>query len=144
MMAMIRRRTFLLMGTAAVALVGVAGSGAAFVMSDGYGAWIRDTLQRALPGYDLEPAGLARFIDEYNHRKNHGNKKLRVFAAAERLVEARWALPKGMAANVEEEERHIVSDFLLGSEFFKNYPDGAKTVTYAGLPEACISPFARF
>ena len=75
-----RRRTFLLMGSAAVALVGVAGSGAAFVLTDRYSGWIRDTLQRALPGYDLEPAGLARFTDEYNERKQ-GNAKLRVFAA---------------------------------------------------------------
>ena len=137
------RRTSLLMGTAAVALVGIAGSGAAFVLTDHYGGWIRDTLRRALAGYDLEPAGLARFVDDYYERKR-GNTKLRVFAAAERLVEARWALPKGMAASVEGEERRVVSDFLLGSDFFQNYPNGPKIITYAGLPEACISPFATF
>jgi hypothetical protein len=143
MRVIMRRRTFLLMGSAAVALVGVAGSGAAFVLTDRYSGWIRDTLQRALPGYDLEPAGLARFTDEYNERKQ-GNAKLRVFAAVEPLVDARWALPKGMAAHLEVEERRIVSDFLLGSDFFQNYPDGPKTITYAGLPEACVSPFATF
>jgi len=140
---MMRRRKFLLMGTAAGALVGIAGSGTALVLSDRYSGWIRDVLARALPGYDLVSVGLARFIDEYNQRKP-GNAKLRVFAAAERLVDARWVLPKKMAADVEEEERRIVSDFLLGSDFFQNYPDGPKTIAYTGLAEACSSPFATF
>jgi hypothetical protein len=142
MTAMIRRRTFLLMGTAFAALVGVGGGGAAFVRSDRFSGWIRATLLRALPGYDLEPAGLARFIDDYNQRKR--GIKLRLFAAADRFVDANWALPKKMATDVEEEERLIVSDFLLGSDFFQNYPDGPKIITYIESPDACGNPFATF
>lgn len=140
---MIGRRAFLLTGSAAGGLL-VLGGGAAFVWSDRYRGWIEATLRRALPGYDLEPTGLARFVEDYNARKEGGGLKLRVFAAAERLVDANWALPAKMASDVEEEERRIVSDFLLGSDFFQTYPNGAKTVTYGGPAEACGSPFATF
>ena len=140
---MLTRRTFLMAGTAVGALVAIGGGAAAFVWSDHYRGWIEATLRRALPGYDLEPEGLERFVDGYYGRKQ-GNAKLRLFAAAERLVEARWALPRNMAEDVEQEERRIVSDFLLGSDFFQTYPDGPKMIAYAGPGEACISPFATF
>ena len=140
---MIGRRKFLLMGSAAGALLVLGGSGAAFVWSDRYRGWIEATLRRAVPGYNLELTGLARFVEDYNAHKE-GGLRLRLFAAAERLVDAKWALPAKMAADVEEEERRIVSHFLLGSDFFQNYPNGTKMITYAGSTEACGSPFATF
>lgn len=142
-MRMIDRRKVLALGTA-IGTIGLVGGGAgAFVLSDRYRGWIRSTLLRALPGYSLEPEGFERFVDDYNARKPNSTK-LRVFAAAERLMDASWALPQEMAADVAQEERRIVSDFLLGSDFFRNYPDGPKTIAYSGMPEACSSPFATF
>lgn len=139
---MIGRRKLLLMGVAAGALAVVGGSGAALVAMDRYRGWIREILQRSLPGYGLEPNGLAQFIDEYYERRKSATK-LRLFAAAQRVVNAKVALPEEMAADVEEEERLILSDFLLGSDFFESNPDGPKEVTYRGAAEAC-SPFATF
>lgn len=140
---MTSRRQLLLLGTATGALAIIGGGAAGLVMMDGYRGWIQSILRRSLPGYELDPEGLERFVDEYSARKSN-NKKLRVFAAAERLIDVKWALPNDMADDVEEEERRIVSDFLLGSDFFRNYPDGAKIVTYSGAPETCSSPFATF
>jgi len=142
-MHMLERRKLLVMTSAVGTLVVLAGSVTAFVVTDRYRGWIKSTLLRALPGYDLEPAGLDRFIDEYNARKP-GNAKLRLFAAAEGITNAKWALPSEMVMDMEDEERLIVSDYLLGSDFFQNYPDGPKTIRYSGLAEACISPFASF
>lgn len=139
---MISRRNFLLMGSAAGAFA-VTGGGAALVLSDPYRGWITATLMRSLPGFDLESAGLARFIEEYSARRRD-NIRLRIFAAAERWFDTRWALPNEMASDFEEEERRIVSDFLLGSDFFQNYPKGVTTITYFGVAEACTSPFATF
>jgi hypothetical protein len=140
---MIGRRKLLALGTALGTVAVMGGGTAAFVLTDRYRGWLRFTLARSLPGYSLEPDGFERFVEDYNVRKPDSTK-LRIFAAAERLTDANWALPGEMAADVEQEERRIVSDFLLGSDFFQNYPDGAKTITYAGMPEACSSPFATF
>lgn len=136
---MVRRRKFLVMSAAGtLAIVG----GGAFVLTDRYRGWIHATLQRSLPGYSLQASGLTRFVEEYNARKQ-GNTRLRLFAAAQRLVDAKPVLPEEMAADFEAEERRIVSDFLIGSDFFDNYPNGPKEITYRGVAEAC-SPFATF
>jgi hypothetical protein len=137
---MVPRRRFLLLGGAAGALA--VGGATGFAFTDRFRGWIRDTLEHALPGYSLEPAGLAQFAGEY-YAKRKDHDALRVFAAAQGVIDAKWALPPKMAIDVQEEERQILTDFLVGSDFFDNYPDGPKTVTYRGLPEAC-NPFATF
>jgi len=138
------RRKFLLMsGAAAGTLVIVGGGAAAFVYFDGFEGWVRSTLRAALPGYDLEPNGLAQFTAEY-YVTRKDNDTLRLFAATQRLMDTRWALNGKMASDVDEEERQIVSTFLLGSDFFANSPDGPKLITYRGIAEACSSPFATF
>lgn len=137
------RRRLLLMGSAVGGLAVIGGGGAAFVATDHYNGWIHDILQRGLPGYRLEPKGLARFIDDYFTAKKHATK-LRVFAAAQRVLNVKAALPDDMAEDVEVAERSILSDFLVGSDFFENYPDGPKEITYRGIPIACVSPFAKF
>ena len=126
--------------TGTLALVG--GGAVAFVYFDEFEWWIRNTLRLALPGYDLEPNGLAQFIEEYYEtRKDNG--RLRLFAATERLM-GRWALSDEMASDIDEEERKIISDFLIRSDFFTNYPDRSKRITYRGIADACGSPFATF
>ena len=136
---MVSRRRFLLLGGGAAGAL-IVGGGTGYVFTDRFRGWIRDTLERSLPGYSLDPAGLAQFAEEYYaKRKNHD--ALRLFAAAQGLFNAKWALPRKMAIDVQEEERMILTDFLIGSDFFDNYPDGPKTVTWRGLPEAC-NPFA--
>lgn len=138
-----RRRTFLLMGSAVGALAIAGGAGAAFVATDRCRGWIRQILERSLPDYSFDPNGFSRFVDDYNARKGRA-LKLRVFAAAENFFDAKPALPPGMASDVEDEERHILTDFLLGSDFFERYPNGPKRITYRGVPDACASPFATF
>lgn len=140
---MISRRR-LLLGTAAGAVAVAGGGVAGLLILDGYRGWIRLVLLQALPGYELEPEGLDQFVTAYNARKKWRSKKMRAYAAVEHVLDVNWALPTDMAEDVEDEERRIVSDFLLGSDFFQNYPDGPKIVTYSGLPEACVSPFATF
>ncbi len=138
------RRKLLLLGGAAggLAVIG-GGGGAAFVVTDHYSRWIHGILQRALPGYELEPEGLALFIEEYFAKKSR-SIKFRMFAAAQGVLDVKGALPDGMAKDVEEQERQILTSFLIGSDFFENYPGGPKEITYRGMSIACASPFATF
>jgi hypothetical protein len=140
---MIGRRAFLLMGTAIGGMAAIGAAGSTYVAVDRYEGWIHKILQRSLPGYSFEPEGLATFIDEYNARQGR-SIKYRLFAAAEGLVDSKAMLPDRQEAHVVERERKILSDFLLGSDFFENYPNGSKTITYRGKPVACVSPFAAF
>lgn len=138
---MVTRRQFLLGGTALGGLI-IAGGGT-FLITDRYEGWISKILHRYLPGYRLDPHGLARFIDDYN-KKQGDALKLRMFAAVQGVVDAKALLPGGTKTEVDNEARRILSAFLVGSDFFDNYPNGPKTITYSGVPVACSSPFATF
>lgn len=133
------RRKFLLLGSAAGGLV--AFGGAAYVVTDQGRAWVREILHRGLPGFTLEPKGLALFVDQYFADKN---RKLKAFAAIEGIVDVKWAMPAGVVKEADDQERMVLTNFLLGSDFFSNYPPGPKEITYSGIPTACVSPFARF
>lgn len=137
------RRKFLLMGTAAGAVVAIAGAGSALVATDHYRGWIRAVLRHSLPGYDFDHEGLDRFVEDYNAATRDG-LKFRVFAATENIFDAARILPERMKAAVEERERIILTKFLFGSDFFEQYPNGTKVITYRGAPEACGSLFATF
>jgi hypothetical protein len=138
---MVSRRKFMFMSAAAGATA-IAG-GAAFAVADQYHGWIRIVLQRWLPGYRFDPEGLALFFQDYNHKQGDAIK-LRMFAAAEGVVDVKVVLPGELRTRVEEEERRVLSAFLTGSDFFDNYPDGPRMITYRGMPVACGSPFATF
>ena len=99
-------------------------------------------LHRSLPGYAIEPKGLALFIDEHFARQK--SRKKRLLAAAQGVLDLTPMMPVAMAKPLAAEERMIVTDFLIGSDFFQNYPGGSKEVTYSGKPAACVSPFAKF
>ena len=133
------RRNFLLLSSAAGGLA-VFG-GAAYVLTDHYHAWVRRILHRGLPGYSLEPHGLALFVDQYFAEKN---RKLKAFATVEGVMDVEWALPTRLSNEAQDQERKILTNFLIGSDFFANYPGGPKEITYSGLPAACVSPFAKF
>jgi hypothetical protein len=137
------RRKFLLMGTTLGTLAMLGGAGAAFIAIDRYRGWIHAILRRSLPEYEIEPEGLDRFVDDYNATA-HGGIKLRVFAGTQNVLDTRRVLPAGLKADVDDDERMILTNFLLGSDFFENYSNGPKLITYRGLPEACGSPFATF
>jgi len=135
------RRKFLLMGTAAGALAVLGGAG--FALVEGYRGWIRATLRHALPGYEIEPEGLNRFVEDYDALTRDG-LALRTFAATQNIFDATVILPDDMKDTVDGRERMILTKFLFGSDFFEQYPNGTKVITYRGAPDACGSPFATF
>ena len=77
-------------------------------------------LHRSLPGYAIEPKGLALFIDEHFARQK--SRKKRLLAAAQGVLDLTPMMPAAMAKRFAAEERMIVTDFLIGSDFFQNYP----------------------
>jgi hypothetical protein len=136
---MMKRRQFLALGAAAG---GMAALGALLV-SNGYRSWLLNVLERALPGYSYDPAGLDLFVEEREARHALA-LKFRLLGAAESIVDTRWLLPERMAHRIEDEERDVLTEFLIGSDFFQQYPHGARTITYHGWRSACKSPFATF
>jgi hypothetical protein len=136
---MMKRRHFLALGAAAG---GMAALGAVLV-GNGYRNWLVGVLERALPGYSYDQVGLDLFAEE--HASRHARAlKFRLLGAAESIVDARWVMPARMMHRIEDVERDVLTEFLIGSDFFQLYPHGAGTITYVGRSKACASPFAVF
>jgi hypothetical protein len=51
-------------------------------------------------------------------------------------------VPKVRSA-LEKRERQVLTDYLLGSNFFQLSDPGRELVVYYGPPVACANPFAR-
>jgi hypothetical protein len=136
---MMKRRRFLALGAAAGGMAAIG----TVLFSNGYRSWVVSVLERALPGYSYDPAGLDLFVEE--RASSHATVlKFRLLGAAESVVDARWMMPRRVVHRIEDEERDVLTEFLIGSDFFQQYPYGGRTITYTGRRTACISPFATF
>jgi hypothetical protein len=136
---MINRRAFL---TLAAGAGGIA-IGGATLFANGYESWIVGVLRRALPGYAFDPAGLEQFIADY--RSRHAKvSKFRLLGAAETVFQARSLLRRKTADRIENDERKVLTEFLIGSDFFQHYPPEGRKITYHGRAVVCKSPFAVF
>lgn len=134
-----RRRTFLVLGAAAG---GLAATGAV-LLANGYRSWVLRSLEQALPGYSFNAAGLDLFLEEYKPRHSDA-MKFQAFGAAETVFDARALLPDSTIEYIGDEERDVLTEFLIGSDFFQQAPDGPREITYSGRAVACRSPFATF
>jgi hypothetical protein len=132
-----RRRAFLALGASAGAMAAVGMA----LFANGYRSWVLETLRTALPGYSF--AGVDQFIDDHRSR-SRDSIKFQLLGAAESVFGARALLPEGTRRYIDDEERDVVTEFLLGSDFFQQYPQGAREITYTHRAVACKSPFAVF
>src|SRR5262245_7744815 len=108
-----RRR--MMVGAVGIVAAGVAGAIGVAVGGDGYGL-IGAILRRNLPGVSLSDAEIGRFVEAYWPE----------FIAPPRRRDAvlrRWAvLAHAIGSEImisEETEREIVTEFLIGSNFFE-------------------------
>lgn len=134
-----RRRTFLALGAAAGGLT----AAGAVLLANGYRSWVLRSLRQALPGYSFDTAGLDLFLDEYRPRHSEA-MKFQFFGAAESVFDARALLPDKTIEYIGDEERDVLTEFLVGSDFFEPGPDGPRKITYSGRAVVCRSPFATF
>ena len=125
-----------------VAAGGAAAFGAA-LLANGYRSWVVSVLREALPGYSYDAAGLDRFLEDYRPLHLDG-MKFQMFGAAESLFDARSLLPEQKLQYIADEERDVLTEFLVGSDFFHR-PFGETTqITYNARAVTCRSPFAVF
>jgi hypothetical protein len=123
-----------------------AGGAAAFggaLLANGYRSWVVRVLQEALPGYSYEAAGLDRFLEDYRPLHLDG-VKFQMLGAAETIFDARSLLPDRKRQYIGDEERDLLTEFLIGSDFFHRPLGETKQIAYAGRAVMCRSPFAVF
>jgi hypothetical protein len=137
------RRRFLLGGMASV----LAGSLVGNLSSEhatGQDAWVEKILRKNLPGIKLDEASLPHFfrdihakglLDAYRHR-------LAVFLDQTIPTPTNWVTMLRHA--IEGRERLVLSEFLLGSNFFQAQDPMSETITYFGPSPVCGNPFVVY
>ena len=138
-----KRRRVLIAGSAALAAAAVGGIWIGSRL-DGREAWIESVVRANLPGYHLDQASLTKFVRSFVHHREFEDRKSEIAvwmaqatpALAERISKA--------ARRVERIERMVMTEYLVGSNFFREPNPREATIIYSGPLPACGNPFAVF
>lgn len=138
------RRGFLITGGAALAAAGTTALWQLGTSTGWRAAWIERVIRSNLPGVKLDERSLGEFVRtmlnaEFLAPSTH---KAAVMAdqAAPWLTGRVPKLRNGLATL----ERKVLTEYLLGSDFFRVRDPKREPVTYYGPALACSNPFARF
>lgn len=136
----IQRRRFLVGGAAAIASasVGFAWLRGAFSSEN----WIEHVVRSNLPGIKLDETALQEFVVAMSRHDWFAPSTHRVAIAVDRTVPWIAARVPKVRDGLEKLERRVLTEFLIGSNFFR-VPDPRKEeIVYHGPAIACGNPFA--
>lgn len=138
---MLDRRRFVI-GSCGVLLTGATAAGALGIaaLGDKYG-FFGSIVRRNLPGIPLDDAEIRQFVDAYwpGFLARYGPTK----GAGRRVVVALDAMLPGETAMTEAIERDVLTQFLMGSNFFQLTDPSTDAIRFLDLASACSNPFAR-
>jgi len=137
-------RRKLLVASAGVATLGAAGAVWVGSRYDGPQAWIEAVIRRNLPGIRLDPASLAKFVAEFAARREVNGRSASTAMLLDQTVPALTRRVAKAQRQVERLERRVVTEYLIGSNFFRVRDPRAEVIVYAGAIPACGNPFAMF
>lgn len=104
-------------------------------------SWIEQVVRENLPGIELEPDSLQTFVKYMLGHERLQPALVRATIFADRFVPwlpARISKAREGLAGVE---RHVLTEYLIGSNFFRVPDPKAETIVYGGAVIACINPF---
>jgi hypothetical protein len=138
-----RRRLLIGAGAGAVACAGAAG--VVWSSSERNRArWIEQVIRSNLPGITIDEASLARFVQETLTSPSMQSTRRRLGIAADAQVPWLTRRIHRVEQGVEITERQVLTNFLIGSNFFRvSEPERETIVYYGGIP-ACSNPFVRY
>jgi hypothetical protein len=138
-----RRR--LLIGGSVVVTAGVAGGLWIGSRLDGRQAWIESVLRENLPGITLDPTSLAKFVSEFAQHREFNDDKSNIAVMMDQAVPGVTRKVEKADRRVDRMERLVVTEYLMGSNFFRVPDPRQETIFYSGTVGAvCGNPFAVF
>lgn len=135
------RRQLLLAGAGGVVALGVAGLVSWDRIANYRATWVENVLRENLPGHDLDPASLQAFIKDILASERLQRREVKATVFVDRF--APW-IPARIAkarAGLEGLERHVLTEYLIGSNFFRVPDPRRETIVYSGIALACKNPF---
>lgn len=136
-MSTISRRKVLI-GAAGAAIVGAL---AWTPLRNHRASWIEQVVRDNLPGVNLDPASLQTFVTYMLGHERLQPVLVRATIFADRFVPWLPARITKAREGLEGVERHVLTEYLIGSNFFRVPDPTAETIVYNGAIIACRNPF---
>jgi len=133
------RRTVLIGAVGAV----VAGAVAWTPLKNHRASWIERVVRDHLPGIDLDPDSLQTFVQYMLGHERLQPALVRATIFADRFVPWLPAHISKAREGLEGVERHVLTEYLIGSNFFRVPDPMRETIVYGGAVIACINPFTH-
>jgi hypothetical protein len=137
-----RRR--LLLGGVALAVTGSAGMLWLALRSHDTHEWIEAVVRRHLPNVRLDDVSLHRFALQLEREAEFRSRKLALALDLDGLTPAIVRIAPEVRQRIERVERHVLSSYLLASNFFRVTDPRSETIVCTGALPACGNPFAQF
>lgn len=135
------RRKFLIAGAGGAAVLGLFGAASCGQLRNYGRSWIERVVRENLPGIDLDAVSLQTFVKDMMASERMQRKDVKVTVFADRFVP--W-LPAHIAKardGLEGLERHVLTEYLMGSNFFRVADPRREQIVYSGMIVACRNPF---
>jgi hypothetical protein len=138
-----RRRLLIGAGAGAVACAGA--GGVLWSSSERNRAhWVEHVIRSNLPGVTIDETSLTRFIQETLASSSMQSTRRRLGIAAHSQVPWLARRIHAVEEGVEITERQVLTNFLIGSNFFRVSEPERETIVYYGTIPACSNPFVRY
>jgi hypothetical protein len=137
-----RRR--LLIASSGVAMLGAAGAVWLGSRLEDRRTWIESVLREHLPGIQLDRASLATFVTQFAGDREFDDKKSNLAMMLDQTVPAVTRHVSKVDRRVDQLERRVVTEYLMGTNFFRVPDPRQETIFYSDAMLACGNPFAVF
>jgi hypothetical protein len=104
-------------------------------------SWIERVVRDNLPGINLDPDSLQTFVKYMQSHERLQPALVRATIFADRFVPWLPAHISKARQGLEGVERHVLTEYLIGSNFFRVPDPKRETIVYSGAVIACINPF---
>lgn len=138
------RRRFLIVAVGGAVAAGALGIVAVDQSKSGRALWVERVVRRNLPGVMLDEASLSIFVRSVLDGHLVRSRVHRAAILAQRTVP--WLtsrVPKAREGLVGL-ERRVLTEYLIGSNFFRVRDPKRELIVYSGSLTACANPFATF
>lgn len=104
-------------------------------------SWIEQVVRDNLPGINLDPASLQTFVTYMLDHERLQPALVRATIFADRFVPWLPARISKAREGLDGVERHVLTEYLIGSNFFRVPDPKRETIVYNGAVIACRNPF---
>ena len=98
---------------------------------------IENIVRIRLPKLQMADADMAAFVSDFISSDTDTSalemSVFRVMAPFVNLPPFRWVLPNKASRTIENFHQRVLTEFMMGSDFFETYAAGNPKVTYTGL-----------